>query len=194
MLAGQANLRARPFGDGAYVSTPLHDTVYRAPVVLLERGRSRAGVDVGRWINQSESRVIGRWMKNGGMTMGINYVFACLLVVNRDRAAAWYERFFGRPPDFLPNDIEAVWRVAETASVYLLADADRAGRGVVTLVVDDLDASLAEIAGRGISMGAIEEIPGAGRKSSVTDPDGNGVSLIEVLAAPAGEPAEVEPR
>ena len=66
--------------------------------------------------------------------MNINYVFAGLVVVNRDQAAAWYERLFGRPPDFLPNDAEAVWQLADTASVYLVADADRAGHGIMALV------------------------------------------------------------
>jgi predicted enzyme related to lactoylglutathione lyase len=111
----------------------------------------------------------------------ITYAFAGLVVVDRDRAAAWYERLFGRPPTFLPNDVEAVWQVADTASVYLLADAERAGRGILTLVVDDLDARVAEIAGRGIFPGAIEDIPGAGRKSTTTDPDGNAVSLVEIV-------------
>ena len=88
--------------------------------------------------------------------MKITYVFACLPVVNRDQAAAWYERLLGRPPTFLPNDFEAVWQVADTASVYVLADADRAGRGILTVVVDDLEATIGEIAGRGIEPGAIE--------------------------------------
>jgi hypothetical protein len=113
--------------------------------------------------------------------MGITYVFAGLVVVNRDQAAAWYERLLGRPPDFLPNDAEAVWQVADTASVYLVAD-------------DDLVASLAEIAGRGIVPGAIEEIPGAGRKSVIRDPDGNAVSLVEILATPDNRSVEVAPR
>lgn len=118
-----------------------------------------------------------------GTPMTVSYVFACLFVTNRDQAVDWYERFFGRSPDFLPHDGEAVWQVAGTASVYVLADADRAGRSAVTLVVDDLDARLAEIAGRGISPGPIEEIPGSGRKSATADPDGNLVAMVELLAS-----------
>jgi hypothetical protein len=114
--------------------------------------------------------------------MDVKYVFAGVVVVNRDQAADWYERLLGRPPDFLPNEAEAVWQVAETASIYLLADPDRAGRSIMTLVVDDLAATLEEISGRGIATGAIEEIQGAGRKSVITDPDGNALSVIEVLA------------
>ena len=126
--------------------------------------------------------------------MNINYVFAGLVVVNRDQAAAWYERLFGRPPDFLSNDAEAVWQVADTASVYLVADADRAGHGVMALVVDDLGASLAEIAVRGIVPGAIQEVPGAGRKSVTIDPDGNAVSMVEIRAVPENRSFEVTPR
>jgi len=48
--------------------------------------------------------------------------------------------------------------------------------------VHDLDATLADIAGHGITTGAIEAIPGAGRKSVVTDPDGNALSVVEILA------------
>src|SRR5947209_3692800 len=117
----------------------------------------------------------------GSGPIDINYVFAGLAVANRDEAATWYERLLGRPPDFLPNDTEAVWQLAATASVYLRVDADRAGRGMMTLVVDDLSASLTEIASRGIEVGTIEEIPGAGRKSVIIDLDGNAVEIVEIL-------------
>lgn len=113
--------------------------------------------------------------------MKIGYVFAGLLVRDRDEAAAWYERLFGRAPTFLPNEREAVWQVEATASVYLLADAERAGHGILTMVVDDLDAALAELAQRGIVPDAREEIPDAGRKGIMTDPDGNVVSLVQLL-------------
>ncbi|HEX8919415.1 MAG TPA: hypothetical protein VF898_12995, partial [Chloroflexota bacterium] len=105
---------------------------------------------------------------NDAQPLSITYAFACFLVTDRDRAMTWYERLLGRPPTFIPNDAEAVWQVATTASMYLLADPERAGQGVMTLVVDDLDASVAEIARRGIPTGPIEEIPGAGRKSVIT--------------------------
>lgn len=113
--------------------------------------------------------------------MNVSYAFACLVVTDRDRAATWYERLFGKPPDFLPTEDEAVWQVAPTASMYILADAERAGRGIVTLIVDDLDATLLEIEGRGIIAGRFNEVTGAGRKSVIKDPDGNEVALVELL-------------
>lgn len=112
--------------------------------------------------------------------MRIDYVFACLLVTDRDAAMAWYERLLGRAPTFVPNDGEAVWQLAATASLYVLADRARAGRGVVTLAVDDLKGCVAEIAARGIAMGPIEEIAGAGWKARVRDPDGNEIALVEI--------------
>ena len=56
-----------------------------------------------------------QWERLRPPPMGITYVFAGLVVANRNQAAAWYERLLGRPPDFLPNDAEAVWQVAGTA-------------------------------------------------------------------------------
>lgn len=114
--------------------------------------------------------------------MDITYVFAGLVVTNRDQATVWYERLLGRPPTFLPNETEAVWQLTGTSSVYLLADPDRAGRGVMTVVVDDLDARLLEIAGRGIVPGPIELVSDHGRKSTIIDPDGNALSIVELIA------------
>jgi hypothetical protein len=51
--------------------------------------------------------------------MDVSYVFAGLVVSDRDRAAEWYARLFGRPADMLPNAVEAAWQLAESASLYL---------------------------------------------------------------------------
>jgi len=116
--------------------------------------------------------------------MDVSYVFAGLIVSHRDRAADWYARLFGRQADMLPNDAEASWQLSESASLYLLADASRAGRGVFTVVVDDLDGLLAEIAARGLALGPTEHVGTAGRKCVIADPDGNEVAIVE-LSTPA---------
>ena len=108
----------------------------------------------------------------------ISYVFAGLIVSDRDRAAAWYARLFGRPADMLPNNAEAAWQLTSQGSVYLLADPP--SRGAVTIVVDDLDAELGQIATRGINPAPVETVPGAGRKCVFRDPDGNSVSFVEL--------------
>lgn len=118
--------------------------------------------------------------------MDVSYVFAGLVVSDRDKAAGWYARLFGRPADMLPNPAEATWQLAGSASLYLLADRHRAGRGVAAVVVGDLDAELARIATNGIDAGTIEQYPGTGRKCVITDPDGNEVNLIEFSASATG--------
>jgi catechol 2,3-dioxygenase-like lactoylglutathione lyase family enzyme len=114
--------------------------------------------------------------------MSIEYVFAGLSVSRLDAAIDWYGRLLGRPPDILPNEREAMWQLAASASVYLAADEARAGRGRLTVFVGDLDEELAAIAGRGIATGEIETAPGLFRKTVITDPDGNTIQLGEHLS------------
>ncbi|HUY72727.1 MAG TPA: hypothetical protein VMV08_10820 [Gaiellaceae bacterium] len=58
----------------------------------------------------------------------------------------------------MPSGPEAVWHLAPTASIYLLADPDRAGKALLRLAVADLAGEVVALAGRGISFGA--EPPG----------------------------------
>lgn len=118
--------------------------------------------------------------------MKVGYVFAGLVVASRDNAAGWYARLFGRPADMLPNDAEAAWQLSDAVSLYLLADADRAGHGVFTVMVDDLDAVLAEVSARGIDPGPVDEMPGIGRKCVIIDPDGNQVAIAELATGTGG--------
>jgi predicted enzyme related to lactoylglutathione lyase len=111
--------------------------------------------------------------------MEISYAFAGLIVADRDQAAAWYAKLLGRPADMLPNDAEATWQLASEASLYLLADPARAGRGVCTLIVADLDAELARIAADGITPTRIDVME-AGRKGVIADPDGNEIGLAQL--------------
>ena len=39
----------------------------------------------------------------------------------------------------LPHDMEAVWRLTPNCSIYVVQDPKRAGNGLVTLALDDLD-------------------------------------------------------
>jgi predicted enzyme related to lactoylglutathione lyase len=112
--------------------------------------------------------------------MSIEYVFAGLAVSGVDAAIDWYERLLGKPPDMRPNDREATWRLTETASVYVVADEDRAGQSAVTMFVDDLDAELDAITRRGIPVGPIETAPGLFRRIKISDPDGNEIQLAQL--------------
>lgn len=99
-------------------------------------------------------------------------LFAGLRV--RDIAAAreWYSRLLGKP-SFAPHDEETVWEIAGDRYVYVLEDPERAGHGLVTLFVDDLDGELAQIASRGLEPSEHETYSNGVRKATFRDPDGN---------------------
>jgi glyoxylase I family protein len=103
--------------------------------------------------------------------VSIEHVFASIPVADYAAARAWYERFFGRAPDLVPNEIEACWQMTDTAWVYIIEDAENAGRGLVTLLVDDLAAWSDE---------EDESIPGM-RRAEITDPDGNRIQVAQPL-------------
>jgi hypothetical protein len=104
-------------------------------------------------------------------------LFAGIPVTDYAAARPWYERFFGRQPSFLPNDIEAVWEVAEHRYIYIVQDPDRAGNALVLSFVDDLDDRVAEIAGRGIEPAKRETYDGGVAKVTYRDAEGNEISL-----------------
>jgi hypothetical protein len=104
-------------------------------------------------------------------------LFAGVPVTDYAAALPWYERFFGREPSFLPNDIEAVWEVAEHRYVYIVEDPQRAGNALVLSFVDDLADRVAEVARRGIEPAKRETYEGGVTKVSYRDADGNEISL-----------------
>lgn len=105
--------------------------------------------------------------------MTVMHLFASIPVADRDAAVGWYERLTGHPPDLVPNEDEAAWRLTETGWIYVIADVDRAGSALHTLLVDDLDGFLAGLAERGIDAGPIEITGNGVRRTIVRDPDGN---------------------
>lgn len=48
------------------------------------------------------------------------------------------------------------------------------------LVVDDIEASRAELVGRGVDVGAIQDVGGGVRYAALADPDGNTLTLQEM--------------
>ncbi len=106
-----------------------------------------------------------------------NYVFAGIAVADYDAALAWYTRFFGRSPDVIVTENEAMWQVTDTGWIYVVGDASRAGKALLTLLVTDLDGLVAELGQRGLEPSSIETVPGLYRKAVMTDPEGNMISL-----------------
>ncbi len=60
--------------------------------------------------------------------MAITQAFAGVAVADYGSALAWYERLLGRAADFHPHETEAVWQLTETGWIYVVGDANRAGK------------------------------------------------------------------
>ncbi|HEX8103811.1 MAG TPA: VOC family protein [Solirubrobacteraceae bacterium] len=103
-------------------------------------------------------------------------LFAGVPVRDLSAARGWYEQLLGEP-SFFPHATEIVWTLAEERSVYVVQDADRAGRALVTVFVGDLDAHVAEIAARGLEPTERETYSNGVRKLIYCDPDGNEVGF-----------------
>jgi hypothetical protein len=84
-------------------------------------------------------------------------VFAGIPVRDYDSALEWYKRLLGAEPAFYPNDIEAVWRLAEDRYVYIIQDLDRAGGAVSMIWVDDPATEVARISERGVEPVGVEK-------------------------------------
>jgi len=109
----------------------------------------------------------------------VGHVFAGLPVSDIRASCAWYERLLGRPPDLVPHEKEAAWRLTDTGWIYVVEDAGRAGNALVTVLVEDIETHVAELAARGLAA-PIETMAGVGRKAALADPDGNLITFAEV--------------
>lgn len=104
-------------------------------------------------------------------------LFACQPVSDLPAALAWYEKLFGASPTFFPNDVEAVWELAENRSVYVELLPEHAGHARQTLIVDDLDATVVGIGARGLEPALRETYDNGVRKITYRDPDGNEIGF-----------------
>ena len=101
------------------------------------------------------------------------YLFAGIPVSDFATALPWYEKLLGSPPSSFPHDTEAVWELAEHRLMYIVQRPEHAGHALCTLIVDDLDTLMAEIAQRGLEPAERETYPNGVRKTTYVDPDGN---------------------
>jgi catechol 2,3-dioxygenase-like lactoylglutathione lyase family enzyme len=114
------------------------------------------------------------------MTTGI---FAGIPVEDYTSALEWYTRLLGSEPAFYPNDVEAVWQLAENCHLYIIQDAERAGGGVGMIWVDDPVSEVARIAERGLEPVDVEKHEGVW-KYVFHDPEGNETGIGGEVAAP----------
>ena len=100
-------------------------------------------------------------------------LFAGIPVTDYASALEWYERLFGTPPSFVPNEAEAVWELAEHRFVFIEQRPEHAGHARHLVFVDDLDARVAQIAERGLAPAEQETYSNGVRKAAYHDPDRN---------------------
>jgi predicted enzyme related to lactoylglutathione lyase len=109
--------------------------------------------------------------------LAVTHLFAGIPTADFELALSWYERFLQRSPNGFPTAGEAVWHLADAGLLYLVADDERAGHALVTLIVEDLDAWTARLKRDGMAHGEIEALTGGVRKTTILDPDGNSITL-----------------
>ena len=112
--------------------------------------------------------------------MNIKVAFPSIAVADYPAARMWYERLMGRKPDMVPNDIEVSWQLKDNAWMYVIKDAERAGKALLTLIVDDLDSHIDEFKARGITVDFMEQAPNY-RKANFVDPEGNTLAFVELF-------------
>jgi catechol 2,3-dioxygenase-like lactoylglutathione lyase family enzyme len=105
------------------------------------------------------------------------YLFAGIPVSDYAAALAWYERLLGAPPSSFPNDTEAVWELAEHRLMFIIQRPEHSGHAMHTIIVDDLDILMAEIAQRGLEPAKRETYSNGVRKTTYVDPDGNEIGF-----------------
>jgi catechol 2,3-dioxygenase-like lactoylglutathione lyase family enzyme len=108
----------------------------------------------------------------------VTYTFAGLPVADFAAAYDWYVQLLGRAADMAPHETEAVWRLTPNSAIYVVQDAARAGRGLLTIALDDLEAQIGRMHDAGIDF---VEVPAgnAPRRINVTDCDGNTVTFFQ---------------
>jgi hypothetical protein len=115
--------------------------------------------------------------------MAIHFLFSGIAVADYNSSLTWYTRFFGRSPDTIVAENEAMWQVTDGGYIYIVGDTIRAGKSLLTLMIDDLEIHVTELRQEGLEPSAIETVPGLYRKAVYTDPEGNTISLGQDLSA-----------
>jgi predicted enzyme related to lactoylglutathione lyase len=112
--------------------------------------------------------------------MQISKVLSGIAVADLEQAKRWYETLFGRPADAEPMPGLTEWHTPGGV-VQLVADQRRAGGSLLTVWVPDARQTLDDLAARGGPSAELDEITSDKVLfASVTDPDGNAITIVEV--------------
>jgi catechol 2,3-dioxygenase-like lactoylglutathione lyase family enzyme len=104
-------------------------------------------------------------------------------VADYQAAYECYLDLLGRTADMFPHDTEAVWRLTPNGAIYVVQDPERAGSGLLTVVLDDLDAHERRLRETGLAFAELAT-GAAHRRLVVEDPDGNTLTFFQDPAQP----------
>jgi len=115
--------------------------------------------------------------------MTLQKIYTALLTADLEAAEGWYTKLLGRAPDHRPMDTLVQWELFDQGGLMLSSSEEIAGRGVMFLYVDDIEAERRRLKRLGIALG--ENIEGDySTLAQVRDPDGN----LLTLATPPQRP------
>lgn len=109
--------------------------------------------------------------------MAITQAFACICVADLANAYDWYRRLFGTEADASPMPTLYEWHFGDGA-LQLVNDPSRAGNSLLTVIVDDLEETRADLEARGLSVAAAAQGDFA-RFAQISDPEGNLITLAQ---------------
>lgn len=110
--------------------------------------------------------------------MNIQGIYAAVSVGDLERAEAFYTALLGSGPDDRPMDGLVQWRPVHEGGVQVFVDVERAGRGSMTIVTQDMATARRHLELNGLALGA--DVQGDfGVIAQISDPDGNRITLME---------------
>jgi predicted enzyme related to lactoylglutathione lyase len=117
------------------------------------------------------------------MIMNLQKAYTSLLAADLAAAEGWYTKLLGRGPDHRPMATLLHWELSDQGGLMLSSSEEIAGRGVMFLYVDDLQAERRRLRDVGIMLG--DDIEGDySTLAQVRDPDGNQVTLASPPSRP----------
>ncbi|NKL32247.1 VOC family protein [Rhizobium leguminosarum bv. viciae] len=115
-------------------------------------------------------------MTNTSIT--VQSIFASATVSNFEEALVWYEKLMGRPADDKPIPGMAQWRKMGGAGLQVWKDDERAGNGMITIVVRALEAECERLSRLGLQL--VNKVEGDfGVVAQIFDAEGNRINLAE---------------
>lgn len=114
--------------------------------------------------------------------MELSAIYAQLSCADLGRSVVWFSTVFARRPDAQPMQGLAEWHHGKEAGFQLYEDAEHAGKGTMTLIVDDIKSERERLMKSGIQAARIE-VADYTTIMRLRDPDGN----LVVLAQPTRE-------